>query len=276
MSSPTAEQLQTQKAQQIVAAQSASRNALTDNLILSVGLTLAAFHAWYDGNAVRNLAQEIATKVGSTQRLVSAQQVAYQVRLLELAGRLPDWVGVLEQRSLDNLRHGVSPEQVYERLAVQYRWDRSQGKTDEQAAKAVATRAEVMNTTDVALADRATSLDFYRKNRISRFKRVIHPELSTHGTCGLCIAASTRVYTVEHLMPIHDRCKCTTAPVIGKFDPAESLNNLDLGQLYDNAGGSNKAADLKRTRYQVNDHGELGPVLAPHGAPVTPAYLSAA
>lgn len=276
MSSPTPEQLQAQQAQQIVVAQSASRNALTDNLVLSVGLTIAAFHAWYDANAVRNLAQAIAAKVGSTQRLVSAQQVAYQVRLLELSGRLPEWVGVLEQHTLDDLRSGVAPDQVYTRLAVQYRWERSQGKTDEQAVKAVTTRAEVMNTTDVALADRATSLDFYRKNRVQHYKRVIHPELSTHGTCGLCIAAATRLYTVEHLMPIHDRCKCTTAPVIGKFDPAEALNNLDLADLYDNAGGSNKAADLKRTRYQVNDHGELGPVLAPHGAPVTPAYLSAA
>ncbi len=38
------------------------------------------------------------------------------------------------------------------------------------------------------------------------------------------------------------------------------MNADDLQKLYDDAGSS-KAADLKRTRYRVDEHGELGPVL---------------
>lgn len=266
---------QTQQAQQLVVAQSAGRSALTQGLVLTVGTMLASFQDWYDPIAVEALAAAIAARVGSTQRIVSAQQVAYQVRMLELAGRIPTWVGTLEQSTLDNLRAGVSPEKVYERLAVQYRFERSQGKPAEHALQLVSTRAEVMNTTDVALADRAQAREFYRRNNITKFKRVIHPELSKGGTCGLCIAAATREYSTDQLLPIHDRCECTTAPIVGSYDPGEALNNLDLADLYGDAG-SNKGADLKRTRYQVNEHGELGPVLAPHGTPSTPAYLRAA
>jgi hypothetical protein len=61
-------------------------------------------------------------------------------------------------------------------------------------------------------------------------------------------------------MPIHDRCRCETLPIIGEQDPGQSLNGDELRALYD-AAGSTKGSDLKRVRVKVREHGEIGPVL---------------
>jgi hypothetical protein len=50
-------------------------------------------------------------------------------------------------------------------------------------------------------------------------------------------------------------------PVIaGKADPAVALNG-DLYQRAREAAGSTSAAELRKTRLVVDEHGELGPVL---------------
>jgi hypothetical protein len=122
---------------------------------------------------------------------------------------------------------------------------------------------------DIQLADRDQSQKFLTENADRRdirgWRRVIHPELSKGGTCGLCIAISDRVYGVKELRAVHDHCECTTLPIVGTQDPGNSLNNLDLKTLYGNAGGSTSGEALKRTRYQVDEHGELGPVLSADG-----------
>ena len=58
------------------------------------------------------------------------------------------------------------------------------------------------------------------------------------------------------------------------YDPADELNAVDLSQLYRDSGGTS-GAHLKRTRYQVDEHGELGPVLVPKAKykPRTAKYL---
>jgi hypothetical protein len=105
----------------------------------------------------------------------------------------------------------------------------------------------------------------YAELGVKRYRRVLRPELSVTGSCGLCIAASDRIYRVRELMPIHPpSCKCTTLPIVGDDDPGRSLNRVDLDRLYAEAG-STAAADLRRTRYKVNEHGEFGPVLTRAG-----------
>jgi hypothetical protein len=159
---------------------------------------------------------------------------------------------------------------VYERLARQYRYERSTGVDESKALDHVLTRADVMNQMDVSLAARSEAEKFFTEHKITGYRRVIHPELSKGGVCGMCIAATDRVYRKNALMPIHDRCHCGVMPILGGFDAGSALNDRDLslGDLYDNAaGGSQRTgtnmADLKRTRYAVDDHGELGPVLVP-------------
>jgi len=101
---------------------------------------------------------------------------------------------------------------------------------------------------------------------VTGYRRVIRPELSAGGTCGLCVAVSTRLYFRGDLLPLHSRCKCTVIPVIGEAggdgDIGGAINDMDLAALYDQAGG-NRAAELKRTRYKVIRHAELGSWLVP-------------
>jgi len=163
---------------------------------------------------------------------------------------------------------------VFQRAAQTYRWVISQGGTDADQQSVL--RMNVLIDDNLMLAQRLAQqqvlaatdepVDLDRaKVKVIGYRRVIHPELSRGGTCGMCIAASDRIYKIGTLLPIHDNCKCTIAAVTEDYDPADELNAVDLNQLYKDAGGTGNAL-LKRTRYQVGEHGELGPVLVPKRA----------
>lgn len=162
----------------------------------------------------------------------------------------------------------MSTRAIFERPAETFRYLRSIDDPD-AAAKSQLRTASLIDG-NLMLAQRlaqqevlAQAVDLDKKGpKITGYRRVIHPELSRTGTCGMCIAASTRIYHVEELMPLHDRCKCTVAAITGEHDPADDANNVDLSQLYEHAGG-NTVAHLKRTKYQIDEHGELGAVLVP-------------
>ncbi|WP_458317119.1 hypothetical protein [Mycolicibacterium brisbanense] len=167
----------------------------------------------------------------------------------------------------------MTTEAVFKRPAAAFRWAESEGR---DGAAAAGLRMDKLVDDQLMLAQRlaqqqvivqAVDLD-QRKDRqgpqpvIIGYRRVIHPELSRTGTCGLCIAAADRVYNVAELMPIHDRCHCTIAAITEDHDPADDVNAADLRQLYEDAGGTS-AAHLKKTRYKHDQHGELGQVLVP-------------
>jgi hypothetical protein len=162
---------------------------------------------------------------------------------------------------------------VFGRPAAVFRYAESESATD-AAAQAVQ-RIDSLVDDNLMIAQRLAQqqvlvqavidLDTGRTRngvKIIGYRRVIHPELSRTGTCGMCIAASDRMYHVAQLMPIHRLCKCGIAAVTEDYDPAEDLNTVDLNALYKAAGGTS-VAHLKRTRYQVDEHGELGPTLVP-------------
>ncbi|WP_204374536.1 hypothetical protein [Leucobacter musarum] len=101
--------------------------------------------------------------------------------------------------------------------------------------------------------------------RVIGWRRVIRPELSRHGTCGLCVVAATQWYTRGDLQAIHHLCKCATLPVTKSMDPGLRWNAEDLRRNLDEiygAGGGTSGKKLKRIRVAVREHGELGPMLA--------------
>lgn len=167
----------------------------------------------------------------------------------------------------------MTNDAIFERPAKVFRFAASQGRADaEQRAN---DRIDSLVDDNLMLAQRLAQqeviakVDLDHKSKsggspIIGYRRVIHPEMSRGGTCGMCIVASERVYHVGTLMPIHDDCHCTIAPVTKAHDPGSALNNQDLALkgLYGHGGG-NTNAHLKRTRYQVDEHGELGSVLVP-------------
>lgn len=265
----------------------------------------------YDGRAVQDYTVAAARHMVTAQGTVARQAGAAQAAILStmgvavpgvvsnpvnlrapgvdaIDGRLmlqrPDSVTARYATRGDTLirAEDMTTQAVFNRPARTQRALEAQGRPRTEAAEVARGRTAVLIDDGLMLAQRYAEAEVLQQAvnlddpavEIIGYRRVIHPELSRTGVCGLCIAASDQVYKVGTLLPIHDRCKCTTAPITAEHDPGDDVNAVDLGALYD-AAGSTSGADLKRVRYQLNEHGELGPVLVPKKRSKTRAAKSA-
>lgn len=163
------------------------------------------------------------------------------------------------------------PHKLFKRAVSTYHHERATGADHATASTAAEQRIDELTETNVMLAQRLAEQQTLVKantvdldEEIIGYRRVIHPELSRGGTCGLCVAVSDRVYSLHELKPIHFRCNCTTLPITKTRDPGFRITREDLDMLYGHAGttsGRTKGKNLKHTRYVIEDHAELGPVL---------------
>lgn len=225
---------------------------------------VVGFRGWWSDAEVDALAEQVALVVRTGQTLVSRHTDAYLARVISDAlGRPVPPVGV---PITPERWRTADPREVYARPAADVRRRVAEGQVLEVAEGMALTRYASMAQTDLSLAMTHTARDVFQRrgDLIDGYRRMIHPEASRGGTCGLCVAAADRVYSRGDLLPIHDRCKCEVLPVVNGQDPGVSLTGDELGRLYDQAGGT-AGAKLKRTRYQINEHGELGPVLRQQG-----------
>jgi hypothetical protein len=216
----------------------------------------------YDPKAVERFAGQAASLTRLARQTASGSTQAYLGQLLADLDTAPGRVRITVPADV----RGVDPVEVYQRPVKDYRRLRLAGLDELEAADRAERRLTLIGETDVALTVRDTSRQVLAAaDRVTGYRRVIHPELSKGGTCGLCVAASDRIYRVDVLMPLHDRCNCETLPVVrGKSDPGAALNAESLAELYQRAG-STAAGDLAKVRYAVHAHGELGPVLRADG-----------
>ena len=224
---------------------------------------------FYDGDLVAARAARSATLVESAQGVVRSQTRSY----LKYAYREFEDLDFPTEEEIDAVNDGlleraVSPLDEWNRPAEQYRYAQSTGKNDREAMEIAIKRVEELADLDMELAMRKQASDIIKATpKVTGYRRVLHPELSETGTsCGLCIAASTRVYKKAELLPIHDHCHCGVMPIVGTEDPGHQFNEDDLKVLYELAGDSTDAQALSRVRYKINDHGELGPYLVEQGA----------
>jgi hypothetical protein len=257
------QQAQAAQLDALVAAQSQTRAEFARAAVLSASSRVQAMSEaqWYDDQAVAAMAKSIGTQVGAAQRQTAAVTDAYLARMTgTMLGRRVAPAGTVDVGAL----RGAPNSLVYQRLAENYRYQRAQGKDHATALQLTSQRAETMADTDTTLAMRAQSRRFMTRRGIAGYRRVIRPEVSAGGTCGLCIAAADRIYRKADLLPMHDRCNCETAPIVGGQDPGHSLNSADLDALY-GAAGSTRRQDLAKVRIAVHHHGELGPVLGIKG-----------
>lgn len=238
--------------------EAAQRAGIVTRLITALWNLWRPFGGWYDDDRVAGHAARSANLVDAAalQTYMLAREYIRTSALLDGRDvRLPP------VQHAPDARTGVTPTEVYTRPAEQYRFRRSQGEPDDVAVDAALERLAATSDLDLGSVRRQGLDDALRATGFDRYRRVIHPERSRGGTCGLCIAASTRVYTVGELLPIHGDCRCGVAGIPkGGPDPAELLNGLDLRDLYA-AAGSTGAEDLANTRWRVTQHDELGPIL---------------
>jgi hypothetical protein len=253
----------------------------------------------YDGNAVQAFTEAAGGYMATAQTAASRTAGAAQSAMLQSMGvqvpgvasdptdlRSPgvDVVGgslVLQRPDSVHVDYGTRDNKtvraedmttvgMFNRPARTFRAIEAQGKPRAEADTAARQRIDSLVEDNVMLAQRFAESEIVQNAvnldqpdvRIVGYRRVIHPELSRTGVCGLCIAAANQIYKVGTLLPIHTNCKCTIAAVTAKHDPADDVNKADLSALYKLAGGTD-GPQLKRIRFQLDEHGELGPTLVP-------------
>jgi hypothetical protein len=155
----------------------------------------------------------------------------------------------------------ADPADPYGRVADGFRYNVvARGDSLAAAQGKARVRIESAAATDITLAVREQYRESFDRERVQGWRRILRPELSEHGPCGLCVVAADRVYRKQDLQPIHDRCVCDVLPIVDGLDPGIRLNADDLRRLYQAAGGTG-GAGLKAIRVALAEHGELGPVL---------------
>lgn len=247
-----------------VAAQAAARQRVQDTVLGQLVALLRGLLTgrWYDEAATTAAAPLLDAIVRQGQVVTRDITRTYLDQSLLVLGARPPRV---DPELPDRLRP-VDVGAEWERPAEQYRFARSQGADDARATAAAVERASHLAVEDLNLAMRETTRRHLANAAdVTGYRRVIHPELSRSGTCGLCVAAADRVYRVDNLMDVHTGCRCEALPIVrGRGDPARIFNGADTTELYKRvlvAAGSTAADKLKNTRVTVSEHGELGPVL---------------
>ncbi|MGG7653511.1 hypothetical protein [Kocuria rosea] len=255
----------------LVDAHSAQSEAIQTRVESLAMPTVEEFEQWYSHEAITAMTATIVGVVEAGQRQSAALTDAYIARVL--SEMLIEDVAPLGA-TIDpaQLRQGITHQGVYGRLADQYRYQTALRIAAPLVAAAVLTRARSMIRTDLQLArthQARRSLggnvpgggrSFGRRGRIEGYRRIIRPELSKGSVCGICLAASDRVYGVGDLLPIHPGCVCDVLPIVNGNDPGRDLNDDELNRLYDDAG-TTAMTGLVKQRYEITEHGEIGPLL---------------
>lgn len=218
---------------------------------------------WFDDTTVAGVGAQSAALVRDT---LIKQQRASRVYAQTMLRQVNAPVTRLQRPVFLYPRHGALMPDVYERPAREFRRRMKELRGDVRKSwDAAEQRAGTLAETDLRLVANRAERDTYADSpRVAGYRRVVHPELSKSGTCGLCLVAADRFYTVKELQPIHDHCRCTTAPIVKGNDPGLDLNRADLNRIYAAAGGNTRDV-LKNVRVKTVEHGEIGPILTKDG-----------
>lgn len=247
---------------QLVERQSQQRASIALALLKALLGLWGGFDQWGNRDMVSAYAAKSASLVDVSLAKTRRNVRSFSLQVLADHGATP--ARVRPQVDLYP-RSGTPSTQVYARPAEQYNYARSQGKSDAEARTVMEKRLTDLVAADVAAAERDEFDQMWAmSSKVIGYRRIIHPERSVSGTCGLCVVAATRLYSTDDLMELHGGCKCTELPVFKDSDPGLKLNTDDLKEIYA-AAGSTAAEDLKRTRVAIDENGELGPILVREG-----------
>lgn len=107
-------------------------------------------------------------------------------------------------------------------------------------------------TTDVALAQRnASHAAMEADNSVVGWRRVLNP--GGGQVCGMCVAASSRMYGRADLQPIHRMCRCTVQPVYDDSFSGRTLDRDRLAAVYERSGGATGYRELSRVRLSADE-----------------------
>lgn len=172
------------------------------------------------------------------------------------------------------LRNGTDPALVYRRGGAEV-WDAlGKGEPLDVAVRRGLDRLTSITTTDLQLAKTHTARLVLANQPTGREPTGYVRTLEGASSCGFCALASTRLYHVEELLPIHPACDCDVAPYYGDPTLVVAPDQLErVHQLAQEFFSTSRASGFDRGSGQfdyhdfviVHEHGELGPVLARKG-----------
>lgn len=263
------------KYEHLVATYAAQQENIVEALLRTLLRIWLPFLWWGRPDMVNAAAAASAVQVDSATRRARRLSRAFMLRQLELVEALPDDLPPIEDTYE---RGGTSIVEVYKRPARQLEhrirerfrnpdtdtvdWP---DRVPDEVWKTFEDRlTSIVNDDIAAVARDEAQKVMAAAPKVIGYRRVIHPEFSKTGTCGLCIVAASRFYSKSELMPLHDLCKCTISPLTKDRDLGLRLNDADLARIYA-AAGSTYADDLKRIKIRIREHGELGPILTQKG-----------
>jgi hypothetical protein len=192
------------------------------------------------------------------QRQVSALTDAYLAQVLTTTLGRP----VRPSGASNDYPRPTAPGEVYARPYVEVRTKLSEGLRFPEAVSAGIARLKDIAATDMQLAKTHTARESFTRNGIQRYQRVLTGSTS----CALCYVASTQTYSRGDLLPIHPGCDCSVAPVAGDFDADAELRATHeaIEARFGSSDPGGRAIDYRK-QLIVQEHGDMGPVLAVRG-----------
>lgn len=204
---------------------------------------------------------DLLADIQAGQRATARTSAAYVSGLLDGAPDADRSFVTVDLPASMRVAGQADPTVPYRRPFTQWSRDLGAGMDEETARARARQRLMVMADSDLTSAMREGVRQIVADHPdVIAMRRVIHPELSRGGACGLCVAASDRLYSKRMLMPIHARCVCEPVIVTRQADPGLKLNVADFAAIY-GPDSVTDPAGLKRTRFAIDFHGEYGPVL---------------
>lgn len=237
-------------------------------------VSTAAARAWdrlgsWDEKDVERFLTQILPVVeagqGATAQLADAYLAAY---VAGVTGVPTPPVGLDAVDFTDETLRGVPATEVYRRPFVTVWTSLKNGTSWSDAVNAGRARVESTANVDIALSMRAASVAAGEAHGVHGWRRVPDGK-----ACEFCILASTQRYHGQQLMPLHNNCGCTVAPIVGSHDPGHVIDRQLLSkakQLDPSAARDVRVQGLHSFLEQrtggpfsqtVEHHGELGPVL---------------
>lgn len=213
----------------------------------------------WDRPDVERFTAVVVPTVEAGQRRAQALTDIYLSRLVGIGP-----VGLTESVGAST-RNGTEPAAVYERPFVQLWAALGAGVDFERARAAAGARAAGSAQTDVSLSMRAAAVEWSDQAEFER--RVIGWErVMDDGACAFCAAASTQRYKSADLLPLHDRCNCSVAPVFPETDLAiRRFNGQLLDRLKAEAQNGGRTDYWNSKHFKVSQDGELQlPQVATH------------
>jgi len=188
----------------LVENEAAAQDRVADNLVTAIMLLWSGFTAFYVGDAVAAFGQRVAQLVAAAQRSAATITEAHlRQQMARMNYRLPA-TPIIDLPP--DLRRGAETADVYQRPVREVRYLVSTEVPLAEAVRSATERLEKIVRTDLQLARVVASqqVHYAADEQVRGYRRVIHPELGA--VCGLCIAASDRVYSKREMLPLHPGC----------------------------------------------------------------------